>query len=86
MSVTHWDAIIAVEISVTSLIPVPLTLCARVIKPHALLHSVWPGFENEGSEREMAEKHTVSRPGCISKHQELMRQVSEGQSNYEYLA
>ena len=31
-------------------------------------------------EREMAEKHAVSRPGCISKHQELVRQVSEGQS------
>jgi len=28
----------------------------------------------------MAEKHDVSTPGCISKHQELVRQVSEGQS------
>ena len=32
------------------------------------------------SEREMAEKHAVSRPGCISKHQKLVRQVSEDQS------
>ena len=30
------------------------------------------------AERKMAEKHTVSRPGCISKHKELVRQVSEG--------
>ena len=28
----------------------------------------------------MAEKHALNRPGCISKHQELERQVSEGQS------
>ena len=40
----------------------------------------WPGFENEGREREMAEKHIVSQPGCISKYQELVRQVSEDQS------
>ena len=42
----------------------------------------WPGFENEGrvGEREMTEEHAVSSPGCISKHQELVRQVSEGQS------
>ena len=41
----------------------------------------WPGFKNEGREREMAKKHAVSRLGCISKHQELMREVSEGQSS-----
>ena len=37
---------------------------------------------NEGRvrERKMTEKPAVSRPGCISKHQELVRQVSEGQS------
>ena len=38
---------------------------------------------------EMADKHAVSMPGCISKHQELLRQVSEGQStmiNYGYFA
>jgi len=40
----------------------------------------WPGFENEGIEREMAEKHAMTRPGSISKHQELVRQVSKGQS------
>ena len=40
----------------------------------------WPCFESEGREREMTEKHAVSRPGCISKHQELVRQVSEDQS------
>ena len=28
----------------------------------------------------MAAKHAVSRPECTSKHQELVRQVSEGQS------
>ena len=41
-------------------------------------------------EREMAEKNAVSRPGCISKHQDLVRRVSEDQStmiNYSiYLA
>ena len=42
----------------------------------------WPGFEIEGREREMAKKHALNRPGCISKHQDLtrLRQVSEGQS------
>ena len=40
----------------------------------------WPGFENKGTERQMTKKHAVSRPGGISKHQELVRQVSEGQS------
>ena len=34
----------------------------------------------EGGEREMAEKHAVSRTGCISKHQELVKEVSEDQS------
>ena len=34
----------------------------------------------EGREREMAKKHAVNRPGCISKHQELVRQISEDQS------
>ena len=40
----------------------------------------WPGFENEDRERERAEKHAVSRPGYISKHQELISKVSEVQS------
>ena len=39
----------------------------------------WPGFENEGRISEMAKKRAVRRPGSISKHQELVRQVSEGQ-------
>ena len=65
-----------------------IALRAHVIKPCAYsiwnVERSWPGFENEGSEREMTEKHAVSRPGCISKHQELVRQVSEGQSdNYD---
>ena len=53
-----------------------------IIKPRAVLpcnvKRSWSGFENEGREREreMAEKHAVSRLGCIHKHQELMRQVS----------
>ena len=72
MSVTHWNAIIAVGISVTSLI----LLRACVIKPC----DVWPGFKNEGREKEMTEKHAVIRPGYISKHQNLVRQVSEDQS------
>ena len=38
----------------------------------------WPGFENEGRGKEVAEKYAVSMPGCISKHQELVRRVSEG--------
>ena len=85
MSVTHWNAIIAVGISVTSVLSmvtslIPLVLCARVIKPRAVLRCVWPSLENESREREMAEKHTVSTPGCISKRQELVRQVSEDQS------
>ena len=85
MSVMHWNAIIAVGISITSLIP--LVLHAHVIRPCMVLQwNVWPGFENEGREREMAEQHAVSRPGCISKHQELVRQVSEGQSSMRYKA
>ena len=71
MSVTH---IIAVGISISSLIPLALRAC--IIK----WNCVWPGFENEGRDREMAKKHAVSRSGCISKHQELVREVSEGQS------
>ena len=46
----------------------------------------WPGFENKAREREMAEKHTMSRPGCISKHQELVRQVSEDRSTQELMS
>ena len=64
---------------------------AHVIKPRAYGVHV-PGTEHRKElarlrkrrqsqrEREMTEKHAVSRPGCISKHQELVRQVSEGQS------
>ena len=33
----------------------------------------WPGFENEARGKEVAEKYAVSMPGCISKHQELVR-------------
>ena len=95
MPVTLWNAIITVGISVTSLMMASTscmyyyTLYMHVLSSHAqtvYVYSVWnvertwPGFENEGKEREMAEKHAVRRPGCISKHQELVRQVSEGQS------
>ena len=66
-----------------------LYMYVHVLSSHAhtvYMYSVWnverswPGFKNKGREREMAEKHAVSRPGCISKDQELVRQVSEGQS------
>ena len=85
-------------ISGTSLTPLASAMCmycvhvrAHVIKPRAVLpwNIDWPGYKNKGRERETAKKHAMSRPGCISKHQELMRQVSEGQStmiNYGYLA
>jgi len=49
------------------------------------MYSVWniersrPGFENEGRIREMAKKRAVRRSGSISKHTELVSQVSEGQ-------
>ena len=63
---------------------------ARAINPRVVLpwniERSWLGFENEG--REMAEKHTVSRPEFISKHQELVRHVSDSRStmiNYRYL-
>ena len=95
MSVTLWNAIITVGISVTSLM-IASAMCmyyytlykymyVHMLSSH-VLYSVWnverswPGFENEGREKEMAEKHAMSRPGCISKHQELVRQISEGHS------
>ena len=36
--------------------------------------------QSSKTKAEMGEKHAVSRPGCIRKHQDLVRQVSEGQS------
>ena len=80
MSVTLWNAIITVGISVTSL----MIASARYVhmsssyKPRAYMYSMWnverswPDFENEGRERKMTEKHAVSKPGCISERQELV--------------
>lgn len=45
----------------------------------------WSGFEMK-AERQMAEKHAVSRHRYISEHQELMRQVSKGLTIARYLA
>ena len=96
MSVTLWNAIITVGISVTSLMIASATCTlillytvhvrARVIKPRAYgVHVL--GMERRKElarlrkqRQRMAEKHAVSRPGYISKHQELVRQVKEGQS------
>ena len=51
-----------------------------VIYGHEMSKGAGQTSKNEGREREMAEKHALNRPGCISKHQELARQVSKGQS------
>ena len=80
MSVTLWNAIITAGISVTLLmIASARATYVHVIKlqamPRAYMYSMWnvernwPDFEKEGREREMTEKHAVSKPGCISEGQ-----------------
>ena len=73
MSVTLWNANITVGIFVTSLM-ITSAMCTYYYTLYMYMHMLssythvwsvwnversWPGFENEGREREMAEKHTV---------------------------